>query len=99
MVGSDSMVDSLVGSESEAGFGSAVGPGSTLSVGSILGMQAHSDSAHSLTEEYFLPAILQSTEGSFQHYDRWLHSMCTTHEGTPSDKTGLTHNLVLLLDL
>ena len=101
--------DSLVGSESEAGSESksAVGPGSALSVGSVLGMQADSDSARFITEEYFLAAILKSTEGSFQHYDRWLHSMCTAHEETPSDNaqifhrcsTGFIHDLFLLLDL
>ena len=79
MVGSNSMVDSLVGSDSEvgSGFEFAVGPGSALSVGSILGMQADSDSAHFVTEENFLLSILQSTKGKFQHYDHWLHSMCT----------------------
>ena len=54
------MVDSSVGSTSEADseFNSVVGPSSALSIGSVLGMQADSDSAHSVIEEYFLPAIL-----------------------------------------
>ena len=70
MAGSDSMADSSVGSESEMGSksDSMVGPSSTLLVGSVLGMQADSDSARFVIEEYFQPAILQSTEGSFQHY-------------------------------
>ena len=40
MAGFDSIVDSLVGSESQVGFEfeSTVGPGSALSVGSVLGM-------------------------------------------------------------
>ena len=112
MAGSDSRFDSSVSSNSEVGSKSevgsesesTVGPGSTLSTGSLLGMQADSDSSHSVTEEFFLPAILQSTEGNLQHYDRWLHSMCTEHEGTPSGNaqiphrysTGLIHDLVLL---
>ena len=64
------MVDSSVGSASEVGSGSesVVGPSSTLSIGYVLEMQA--DSVHSVTEEFVLPAILQSTEGNFQHYDR-----------------------------
>ena len=46
------MVDSLVGSMSEVGSesDSMVGPISALSVGYVLGMQADSDSAHSVTE-------------------------------------------------
>ena len=61
------MVDSLASSESEAGsrFDSVVGPGSALPVGSVLGMQDDYDSTHSVTEEYFLPSILQSNEGKF----------------------------------
>ena len=103
------MVDSSVGSVSEVGSESesVVGPGSALSAGFVLGMQADFDYAHSVTEEFILLAILQSTEGNFQHYDHWLHSMCTVHEGTPSGNsqilcrcsTGLIHDLVLLLDL
>ena len=83
------MIDSSVGSMFEVGSESesAAGPGSALSTSSVLGMQADSDSAYSVTEEFFLPAILQSTEGNFHHYDRWLHSMCTAHEGTPSDSS------------
>ena len=79
------MVDSLVGFESEVGLESEsmVGLGYALSVGFVLGMQANSDSTRSITEEYFQPAILQSTEGIFQHYDRRSHSMYTLHEGTP----------------
>ena len=112
-VGSDSMVDSSVGSASEVGFESkdTVGPGSALSVGFGLGMSA--DSVHSVTGEFFLPTILQSTKGKFEHYDDWMHSMCTLHEVTLSGNaqiphrysTGLIHDLVLphgqilLLDL
>ena len=55
------MVDSLVGFV----FNSAVGPGSALSAGSVLGMQANSNYAHSVTDEFVLPTILQSTEGNF----------------------------------
>ena len=109
MVGSDSMVDSSDGYESEASFESksAVGLGSALSVGSVLVTRDDSDSVRSATGECCRPAILQSTEGSFQHYGRWLHSMYTAHEGTPSNNaqiphrcsTRLIHNLVLLLDL
>ena len=108
MVRSDSMVDSSIGSESVVGseFESTVGPGSALSSGYVLGMQADSDYAHSINEEFSMSAILQSTEGNFQHYDGWLHSMYTAHEGTPSDNaqiphrcsTGLIHDLILLLD-
>ena len=103
------MVDSSFGSTSEAGSESesAVGPGSALSVSYVLGMQADSDYAHSVTEEYFLPTIFQSTVGSFQNYNHWLHHMYTTHKGTPFDNaqishkcnTRLIHDLVLLLDL
>ena len=99
------MVDSLVGFVSKVIFESesAMGPGSALSVGFVLGMQADFESAHSVTEEFVLPTILQSTEGNFQHYDHWLHSMCTAHEGTLSGNsqiphrytTRLIHNLVL----
>ena len=65
------MVDSSIGSVPEAGpeYDSAVEPGSELLAGSVLGMRANSDSAHSVTEEFVLPTILQSTEGNFQHYD------------------------------
>ena len=105
--GFDSMVDSLVGSIFEVSyeFDSMVGPGSTLSAGFVLGMQAYSNSAHSVTGEFVPPASLQSIEGKFQHYDHWMHSMCTSHEGNPSGNakiprrcsTGLIHDLVLLL--
>ena len=75
------MVDSLIGSVSEAGSKSesAVGPGSALSTGSVLGMQVDYDSARSVTEGYFLPAILQTIEGIFQHYDHWMYNMYTAH--------------------
>ena len=56
------MVDSSVGSMSEADFESMVGSGS------VLGMQVDSDSTHSVTEEFFLPTILQSDKGNFKHY-------------------------------
>ena len=61
------MVDSSVGSVSEVGSESesAVVPGSALSTGSILGMQDNFDSTHSITEEFVMPSILQSTEGNF----------------------------------
>ena len=54
MVGSDSTIVSLDDPKSGAGseFESAVGSDSALSVGSILGMQADSDSARSVTKEY-----------------------------------------------
>ena len=101
------MVDSLVVSASEVGseYKSVVGPGSTiLLAGSVLGMQVDCDSVHSVTEEFVLLAILQSTRGNPQNYDLWLHSMCTTHEVTPSSNsqiphrysTRLIHDLVLL---
>ena len=66
------MVDSLVGSMSEevSKYKYVVGPVSALSVGSVLGMQVDSDSVHFVTEEFVLPAILQSTEGNLKHYDR-----------------------------
>ena len=53
------MVDSLVGFVSEVGSESesTVGPGSALSTGSVLGMQADSNSVHSITEEFVLPSI------------------------------------------
>ena len=52
MAGSDSMVDSSIGSMSEVGSESefAVGPGSTLSTSSVLEMQDDFDSAHSVME-------------------------------------------------
>ena len=48
------MVDSWIGSVSEEGFESkfVVGPSSSLLDGSVLGMQADSDSGHSVTEEF-----------------------------------------------
>ena len=99
----------MAGYESEAGSESEpmVGPGSALSVGSVLVTHADSDFVCFATRECFHPATLQSTEGSFQHYDRWMHSMYTAHEGTPSDNaqilhrcnTKLIHDLILLLEL
>ena len=102
------MVDSLVGSVSKEGskYEFVVGPSSALSVGFVLGMQADSNSARSVTEEYFIPAILQSIEGIFQCYAHWMHSMYSMHEGTPFDNAQIPHrcstrlirDLVLLLD-
>ena len=100
------MVDSsigyvyVVGSKSD----SMEGLGSALSIAFVLGMQVDSDSAYSVTKEFVLLGILQSTEGKFQHYDRWMHSMCTVHEGNPSGNAqiphkcsnGLIHDLILL---
>ena len=59
------------------------------------------ESAHSATEEWFHPAILQSAEGIFQHYVHWPYSMYTTHEGTPSDSAQILHryNTRLIQDL
>ena len=104
MVGNGSALS--VGSTSKVGSNSefAVGLGSKISAGSRLGMSADSDFAHSVTGEFVLPSILQSTEGNFQHYDHWMHSMCTAHEGNPFGNaqiphrcsTGLIHDLILL---
>ena len=95
------MVDSSVGSMSEASSESKymVGPSSTLSAGSILGMQADFDSVHSVTEEFVMPAILQSTKGNFEHYDCWLHSMCVAHEGNPSGNAQIPHRYSIELIL
>ena len=78
MVGSDSVGGSSIDSES------VVGSNSASSVGSAFGTLAGFESAHSATEECSRPATLQSTEGNFQHYARWLHNMYTAHEDTPS---------------
>ena len=59
----DSLVDSLADYESESD--SVVGYDLASSTGSVLAIQDDSDSAHSVTEEYFLPTILQSIEGKF----------------------------------
>ena len=108
MVGSNSTTNSLANSEFGEGFESEsmVGSDSASLAGSVLGTLAGSESAHSATEEWFHPAILQSAEGNFQHYVHWPYSMYTAHEGTPSDSAQIFHmynnqlilNLVLLLD-
>ena len=93
MVGSDSVVGSPADFEFVVGFDSA------------LGMLAGSEPVHSTTKECFQPTTLQSTEGNFQHYAHWPHSMYIVHEDTPFDSaqiihrynTGLILNLVLLL--
>ena len=55
MVGSDSMVDSSVGSKSKAGYESEsmVGPRFALSIRYVLGTQDDSDSVSSATGESF----------------------------------------------
>ena len=77
MAGSDSMVDSnsmaysSAGSKFEVGSDSdyTMGLGSVLLVSSVLGTYDNSDFVHSATGECFQPTTLQSTKGSFQHYD------------------------------
>ena len=77
-------------------FEPVAGSDSTSLDGSALGTLDGFASAHSATEECFQPSILQSTEGNFQHYSRWPHSMYT-----PSDSGLILHryNTRLILDL
>ena len=76
---------SVVGSSVD--FESVVGSDSASSVGFVPQTLASSEPAHSATEEWFHPTILQLAEGNFQHYVRWSYSMYTAHEGTPSDSS------------
>ena len=70
MVGSDPTTNSLADSKSGEGFESEymVGFDSASLASFVLGTLAGSESAHSATEEWFHPVILQSAEGNFQHY-------------------------------
>ena len=89
MVDYNSTTDSSVDSESREGSESesTLRSDSPSLAGSILGTLVGSESAHSVTEECFQPAIFQLAEGNFKHFAHSPHSMYTMHEGTPSNNS------------